>query len=240
MQGGQIPLDRFVAVCRRRKVPVIVDAASEYDLKGFIAAGSDIVIYSAHKFLGGLTAGIMAGRKDLVRAAYLQNLGVGRGMKVGKEGIAGAIAALKAWKTRDHAAVRRAEQARAALWMQRLGDAAELNVALSPDPTGNPITRVRVHVDPAAVGTSAWDMADLLAEDEPAVIVRDDEVAHGFFELDPCNLSDDEAVEVAERILAVLLRTKARHRRALSFADWAAKRRAERLAWPDRLRQGRR
>jgi hypothetical protein len=89
-----------------------------------------------------------------------------------------------------------------------------------------------VHVNPAA-GTSAWDMADLLAEDEPAVIVRDDEVARGFFELDPCNLSDDEAVEVAERILAVLARTKARLRRTLSFADWTAKRRAKRLAWPD-------
>ena len=28
-------------------VPVIVDAASEYDLKGFLAQGADIVIYSA-------------------------------------------------------------------------------------------------------------------------------------------------------------------------------------------------
>ena len=89
-------------------MPVIVDAASEYDLRGFVAAGADIAIYSAHKFLGGLTAGIVAGRKDLVRAAYLQNGGIGRGMKVGKEGIVGAIAALEAWAQRDHAAHRRA------------------------------------------------------------------------------------------------------------------------------------
>ena len=69
-------------------------------------SGADIAIYSAHKFLGGPTAGIVAGAKELVRATYLQNIGIGRGMKVGKEGIAGAIAALEAWATRDHAAIR--------------------------------------------------------------------------------------------------------------------------------------
>ena len=94
---GQIPLPEFCRVCRAHGVPVIVDAASEYDLEGFLAVGADLVIYSAHKFLGGPTAGIVAGRKDLVRAAYLQNCGIGRGMKVGKESIAGAMAALEAW-----------------------------------------------------------------------------------------------------------------------------------------------
>jgi D-glucosaminate-6-phosphate ammonia-lyase len=75
-----------------------------------LAAGADIVIYSAHKFLGGPTAGIVAGRKDLVRATFLQNIGIGRGMKVGKEGIVGTIAALAAWHKRDHDAIRRLER----------------------------------------------------------------------------------------------------------------------------------
>lgn len=60
--------------------------------------GGDLVLYSSHKFLGGPTGGIVAGRKDLVRAAYMQNNGIGRGMKVGKESIVGAIAALKLGK----------------------------------------------------------------------------------------------------------------------------------------------
>jgi L-seryl-tRNA(Ser) seleniumtransferase len=109
-QTGQIPLVDFAAICIRRGVPLIVDAASEYYLTGFVAAGADIAIYSAHKFLGGLTAGIVAGKKELIRAAYLQNAGIGRGFKVGKEGIVGAIAALDAWCKRDHAAHRRAER----------------------------------------------------------------------------------------------------------------------------------
>ena len=98
MQHGQIPLEEVVGVCRRHGVPVIADLAAEYDLCGYLARGADLAIYSAHKFLGGPTAGIVAGAKPLVRATYLQNLGIGRGMKVGKEAILGAIAALEAWE----------------------------------------------------------------------------------------------------------------------------------------------
>jgi L-seryl-tRNA(Ser) seleniumtransferase len=232
-QSGQIPLAEFAAICKRRNVPLIVDAASEYDLTGFIAAGADIVIYSAHKFLGGLTAGIVAGKKDLIRAAYLQNGGIGRGMKVGKEGIVGVIAALEAWSKRDHASHRRAEDARVALWLTRLSGTAGLRPALSPDPTGNPVTRLRLHVDPPA-GMAAWDLADAIAEGERAVIVRDDEIADGYFELDPCNLTDSEAEEVAERIAAELRKSKATRRTESSFAKWSSKRLAARLAWPDR------
>ena len=72
---GQIPLAEFCRVCNAHGVPVVVDAASEYDLEGFLAVGAAIAVYSSHKFLGGPTAGIVAGRKDLVRAAFLQNWG---------------------------------------------------------------------------------------------------------------------------------------------------------------------
>ncbi len=38
-----------------------------------------------------------------MRHAFLQNMGIGRGMKVGKESIFGVMAALEAWENRDHA-----------------------------------------------------------------------------------------------------------------------------------------
>ena len=231
-QRGQIPLADFAAACARRKIPLIVDAAAEYDLTGFLAAGGDLVIYSAHKFLGGLTAGIVAGQKDLVRAVYLQNRGIGRGMKVGKEGILSAVAALEAWPRRDHAAARREEERNIALWMQQLKNADGLRLELSPDPTGNPMTRLRVYVAPAG-GMTAWDLADALAEGERPVMVRDDEVEHGYFELDPCNLRVGEAEEVAERILACVNQPRGAAKLPTSFHDWKAKRLAAHLAWPD-------
>lgn len=197
---GQVSLERFAALCRERGVPVIVDAASEYDLRGFLAAGADLVVYSAHKFLGGPTAGIVAGRRDLVRACALQNGGIGRGMKVGKESIAGTIAALAAWDRRDAAAIRARETAALRDWSQALAEARGVTARIVPDPTNNPLDRLLVVVDPAAAGTSARDVAAALAAGEPAVIVRDHEIANGRFQLDPCNLHDGQAAIVAERL----------------------------------------
>ena len=99
-------MDVFIGLCREHNVPVIVDMASEYDLRGPIALGASIAIYSGHKFLSGVTSGIVAGSEDLVRALYLQHRGIGRTMKAGKESMVGAMAALELWETRDHDAVR--------------------------------------------------------------------------------------------------------------------------------------
>ena len=43
VQYGQMELAEFCDVCHAHGVPVIVDAASEYDLRGFLQKGADIV-----------------------------------------------------------------------------------------------------------------------------------------------------------------------------------------------------
>ena len=197
---GQIPLETFCEVAHEKGVPVIVDAASEYDLEKFLNAGADLVLYSGHKFLGGPTSGIVAGNKDFVAACYLQNRGVGRGMKVGKEGVAGAIAALEAWETRDHAGIRAREQKALDLWQSTLEGRAGITAIIDPDPTDNPLDRLKVLVDPEGANISAWDLADRMAQGARPVIVRDHEVEHNYFYLDPCNLHPDEEIVVAERL----------------------------------------
>ena len=230
---GQIPLAEFCAICHARDVPVIVDAASEYDLRTFLAQGADIAIYSGHKFLGGPTSGIIAGRKDLVRAAYLQNFGIGRGMKLGKESILGLIATLEAWEKRDHGAVRAREDRHLALWRERFSGRPGIRVEVLPDPTGNPLDRLRLHVDPTETGIAAWDLAAALAAGEPPVIVRDHHAEQGFVELDPCNLHDGEAESVAARVLAELARGRAGHIPRQTLADLRRARTERMLAWPD-------
>ena len=81
VQYAMLALEQVCAVCHAKGIAVIVDAASEYDLRGFLARGADLVVYSGHKFLGGPTSGIVAGRADLVHAAREQNRGIGRGMR---------------------------------------------------------------------------------------------------------------------------------------------------------------
>jgi L-seryl-tRNA(Ser) seleniumtransferase len=232
VQYGQMTLEEFVEVAHARGVPVIVDAASEYDLKRFLAAGADIVLYSSHKFLGGPTGGIVAGRKDLVRAAYLQNLGIGRGMKVGKEGVVGTIAALEAWETRDHAGIRARETAALGLWQQALAPFAGVNAVIDPDPTDNPLDRLKVHVDPAVAHITAWDLGDALASNAQPVIVRDHEVEHGYFYLDPCNLHPGQAEVVAARLGEEL--EIARRSNTPIASDFAERRKRRAVnRWPD-------
>lgn len=203
---GQIPFERFAAICKAKGVPVIVDAASEYDLQGFIAAGADIAIYSAHKFLGGPTGGIIAGHREAVRAAYLQNIGIGRCMKIGKESIAGAIAAMQEWLERDHQGVREEEHRVLELWRSRLSQLPGVKPVIVPDPTGNPLSRLQVEIDADEAGASAATFARALSEQTPAVIVRDHEVELGYFQLDPCNLMPGQEELVGQAVYETLKR----------------------------------
>jgi D-glucosaminate-6-phosphate ammonia-lyase len=234
VQVGQLSLEEVVEIAHPQGVKVIVDAASEYDLRGFLRRGADIVVYSGHKFLGGPTAGIVAGQRELVRAAYLQNHGIGRGMKVGKEGMAGTIAALEAWEKRDHAAVRAGEMRALMLWRDRLSRWAGVTATIEPDPTGNPLDRLQVRIDPDVARITAWDLADALAAGTPPVMVRDLEVEHGWFELDPCNLHPGEADVVAGRLDAELARALAANAPTASlFAERRRRRFDAMLRWPD-------
>ena len=234
VQYGMPPLAQFAEIAHDKGVPVIVDAASEYDLRGFIAVGADLALYSSHKFLGGPTGGIVAGRRDLVRAAYLQNGGIGRGMKVGKEGVAGAIAALEAWERRDHVAVRASETQALQLWRDALEGRPGVTATIVPDPTDNPLERLQVSLEPAAAHITAWDLADRLAAGGRPVIVRDHEIEHGYFLMDPCNLHPGEETIVAARLAEELdLALASNEIIASSVSERRARRLRSRLAWPD-------
>jgi L-seryl-tRNA(Ser) seleniumtransferase len=96
VRSGCIDLSHVVQTAHEFDVPAIVDgAAQDQRLGELVAVGSDLVLTSAHKYLCSTTGGIVAGRKALIDAVYLQNRGIGRTMKAGKEAIIGAIAALE-------------------------------------------------------------------------------------------------------------------------------------------------
>lgn len=200
---AMLALEQVCAICHARGIAVIVDAASEYNLRGFLARGADLVVYSGHKFLGGPTTGIVAGRADLVQAAREQNRGIGRGMKVGKESIAGVMAALQAWQTRDAVAIRARENAALALWQAALQHLGGVACERIDDPTGNPLQRLRVRLLPTS-GWTARTLADALAQADPAVMVRDYQTDLGYFDLDPCNLHPGDEQAVVQQLRALL------------------------------------
>lgn len=128
-------LPMVLATLHQRGLPVIVDAAAQLpprsNLRVFIDAGADLVVFSGGKAIGGpQSSGILAGRRDLIGSALVQMMdmdvspqswspsalvdrsalqgiphhGIGRGFKVGKEEIVGLLVALERFVQRDEAA----------------------------------------------------------------------------------------------------------------------------------------
>lgn len=231
---GLLHLTEFVEIAHAKGVPVIVDAASEYDLKLFIEQGADIALYSGHKFLGGPTSGIVAGKKELVRNAFLQNMGIGRGMKVGKESIYGVMAALEAWEKRDHAGIRERETGYLNLWKETLANRPGVTALIEPDPTSNPLDRIRVIISSQEAHITAWDLAAALRSGPQPIIVRDHEVEHHHFYLDPCNLHPGQETIVAARLAEELDKARASNEIIVTpFEDLSRHRFDGALRWPD-------
>ena len=145
-------------------VPVIVDAASVSDPRPYVEAGGDLVLFSAHKQFASITAGVVAGRLSLVQACIYQEHGIGRPMKVGKEGVAGAIAALEAWMTDDRDQTRRELNARLQRVESRLQKIPGLTVSVQG-------TQIKLEVDASKASVSAYALAKALFASDPAIIV---------------------------------------------------------------------
>ncbi|MBF4405479.1 SelA-like pyridoxal phosphate-dependent enzyme, partial [Vibrio anguillarum] len=76
-------------VAQDHQLPLIVDAAAEEDLQLYYQQGADLVIYSGAKAIEGPTSGLVIGKHQYVEWVKQQSAGIGRAMKVGKEGILG-------------------------------------------------------------------------------------------------------------------------------------------------------
>jgi len=231
VQSAMISLKEITAVANEYNIPVIVDAASEYDLKGFLKDGSDIVIYSGHKFLEGPTSGIICGKKELVRACYYQEKGIGRGMKIGKESILGVMEALEQWAQRDHESIKRAEDKRIAYGHQFLNTITGFRAIFSQDPTNNPITRLKVYVDPTTSPLTAFEISVLLSSGNPSIKVRNHHVDCDYFFLDACNLLDGEMEVICDRIKEIIEKPVKNKYKTQNLADIEIN---SLLLWPDK------
>jgi len=217
-----------VEQCAGRGVPVIVDAAAQPDVRPYLRAGADLVIASGHKVLGAPTSGLIAGRKELVRACYLQNWGIGRAMKVGKEGIVGLMAALEAWEKRDPEPERRRLLELGECLEKRLAGTAGLRVERA-----GPAHRVDLKVDHGAAGLTAQALANVLREGSPPIWVRDalDAGSAGTAVIDLRRLSEDEVGVVAGRIAAALAAKKPPQENVPYHDLYRSRERL--LRWPD-------
>jgi D-glucosaminate-6-phosphate ammonia-lyase len=222
VQNRLIDLTTFCQTCHEKGVPVIVDAASVQDPRPLIAAGADIVIFSAQKSFASITGGIIAGRLELVQACIYQEHGIGRPMKVGKEGVVGAIAALEAWDKEDRSHARRALTER----LERAKARLERIAGLHPTVHGQ---QILLQVDAAVAGVSAYGLARRLFDHDPVVIVWSQFAREGQLFLTLGKVTDAMADYVCERIAQICEAREGAEDQAPNLGDAIA----ERLnSWP--------
>jgi D-glucosaminate-6-phosphate ammonia-lyase len=219
-------LAMVVEVCGKRKIPVIVDAAAQLppkaNLRRYFELGADLVAFSGGKALGGPQAsGILAGRRDLVGAALVQQLdmdvaaatwtapelvdlqamkgiphhGLGRGFKAGKEEIVGLLVALERFVAADDQAANAALEKRLARIAAELGDVPR---QLLPAQQTGKVPQLELRVGPQAFAISRR-----LQEGEPPVHVSERFAAQGILIVDPQALrpEDDGALAAALRLV---------------------------------------
>jgi L-seryl-tRNA(Ser) seleniumtransferase len=195
--SNALGLDVVVEACRRRSVPVVVDAASQLppaaNLWAFTRdAGADAAVFSGGKELRGpQNSGFIVGSRWLIDAA--RRVGpprqtIVRALKVGRDAMCGLVVALEDYM-RDGDEARIGErEAVVREWLDawRGIDGVEVWRAF-PNVAGQPISRAALRVDSSVVGASAAEIAQALWDSSPrvAVIVEGDTLLANPSPLDP-------------------------------------------------------
>jgi L-seryl-tRNA(Ser) seleniumtransferase len=193
------------------------------NLTRFIAEGADLVVYSGGKGIGGPQAsGILAGRADLIASVALQHLdmdvrpatwtrradmepggltgiphqGIGRGMKVGREEIAGLVTALRAFVAGD-------DEVDRARWSAMLAHIAEplrgvAGITLREEDAAVPLLAIDIDAD--VVGFGAYDAVNRLLDGAPRVAVSEARAELGEIVVNPMTMSDGDADVVRDRL----------------------------------------
>ncbi len=213
-EAGPLTTRVICDAAKAKAVPVLVDAAAEILTvpNVHLEAGATLVAYSGGKCLRGpQTAGLLLGRKDLVRAAWVHSAphhGFARALKVGKEEAMGMLTAVEMWMKRDHAA----EWAQWTSWLEAIAARVKTvegvrTAGVQPEGLSNKTPSLQVLWDPKRFGITGPQAARHLFDTDPRVAVFPANVkgeAETGLLVTPYMLAAGEERIVADRIVALL------------------------------------
>jgi L-seryl-tRNA(Ser) seleniumtransferase len=216
--GNTVRLDGVAALARRHAVPVLIDAAylcwPLEGMGGFIAAGADLVCFSAKYFGGPNAGGFVVGTRAMIDAVTANNFTryesgahrtLGRPFKLDRQTVVGVVTAFEEWLAMDHPArwaryVRQVTHLRDRLsslpGCQTTARYFTMDERLVPQPVNAMVLELAAghRLTPAAV-------ADQLAGGDPSIacVAEADKLIFCFDVID-----DEEVDQVARRLIEIL------------------------------------
>ena len=175
-----VEIDDVLAITKPAGVPVMVDAANMLppwkNVEKLAAIGTDLICISGGKHISApQCSGVLAGRKDLIHAAWLNSNphsdSSGRAMKVGREEMVALWMAVENYSKLDFAAIDRESNAQAAWLESRLGKIRGLHLGRAPFERTRKVHRVVVEWDEAELGVTTKQLKQQLLAGEPRIAV---------------------------------------------------------------------
>lgn len=207
--GAKLDLKDVAPVARKAGVPILVDAAADYLIvpNPYLAIGADMVAYSGGKIIRGpQTAGLLVGRRDLIRAAWANSAphhAFGRGLKVSKEEIAGMLRAVEVWRAeRDIQADFREWENWYAFITGQITKVTGVRTEVRGPARGGPFPTLNVSWDPQQIGLTAGEVGRLLLDGEPRIMSHAEGGGHSFL-IRPVALKPGEYKLVAQRLYEI-------------------------------------
>ena len=213
--ASPISLKAIAPVAQARNVPILVDAAAEILTvpNVHLQEGATLVAYSGGKCLRGpQAAGLLLGRKDLVKAAWVHSAphhGPGRGYKVGKEEAIGMLMAVEMWMKRDH----EAEWTRWTSWLEHVARRVSAidgitTAIVQPRGLSNRMPSLRVLWNRDRLGLAGDAVVRTLWDTDPRVGLfparGESDPAQTGVTVNPYMMSPGDEKVVGERLYAVL------------------------------------
>jgi D-glucosaminate-6-phosphate ammonia-lyase len=226
--GDLLSLEEIASRTHECGVPVIVDAAMDVPpvnrLHAMFDAGADFVVVSGGKaFRGPHTSGLLCASPEATRAVAVHHLdmdireetwapsevtmrttqfgrhGIGRGMKVGREQIAGLLTAVEEYiaEPQSHEAGYEAE-----LSAVEAGLATESRLAIWRS-RNDRLWAPELQIDFSNVALSADEVVRALDAGEPRIHVGENNAWQGILVINPMGLREGEGSLIASRLLEI-------------------------------------
>lgn len=202
LANATLALDEIVRIGSQNDIPVVVDAAAQLppveNLWNFSKElGADLVLFSGGKALRGpQSSGMIVGKSkwiEAVRANGAPFQRYARALKVGKEEIAGLVAAVERFVNLDHQAESKRHHEIVDFWIKSLHPKDNILILKENlNEAGQPVPRVMIRVK------NALDLVEKLKSSSPSI-----EVVHNSRNkiwISPDCIQEGEAEIVAEEL----------------------------------------